>query len=166
MRRLPSTPARSHGRLAAALLCAGLVVGCGAEEAPAHPWLDLAGAPTHEILEVSGTTGGQLVIYVPPESTQEAVVDLGRRIADQAPPNATLNARIFDDRETARNWRTAPADWTIQHLLLVVTRLPGEPVELRWMQPDPALPRVMSADSTSPPAPPVEAPPPSQGGGN
>jgi hypothetical protein len=86
-------------------------------------------------LEVAGSTGGQLIIFVPPEAPDEAVLDLAARIADQAPPNSTVNARIFDDRDTARNWRTAPADWTVQHLLAVVTHLPGDSAaEVRWMQ--------------------------------
>jgi hypothetical protein len=153
----------THSRSAAtcAFFAASLLSSCAGEPERGHPWLDLAGAPPHEIVEVSGTTGGQLVIVVPAGSAYEDVMELGRRIAEQAPPAATVNARIFDDLDTARNWRTAPGDWTVQHLLVVVTRVPGEEsADVRWMRPGEAP----AADA--PAAPPSEgssAPPPAAG---
>jgi len=113
-----------------------VMAGCAAESAE-HPWLDLGSAPPHEILEISGTSSGQLVILVPESATREEVMALGAMIASQAPTGATVNARIFNDRTTALNWRTAPGDWTAQHLLAVVTAVPetGAP-EVRWITAD------------------------------
>jgi len=134
--RLRSSPA------AILLLAAVLPVmaGCSAESIE-HPWLDLGSAPPHEILEVSGTSSGQLVILVPESVTREEVMALGAMIANQAPAGATVNARIFNDRATALNWRTAPGAWTAQHLLAVVTAVPetGAP-EVRWVTADENLP--------------------------
>jgi hypothetical protein len=104
-------------------------------------------------VEVSGNSGGQLVIVVPSGSSQEEVMDLGQRIADQAPANTTVNARIFNDRDTAINWRTAPADWTAQHLLAVVSGTPESgTVEVRWIRPD-----------DTPPPDSLAIPPPEEG---
>jgi len=135
------TPAKQRPRfsLAAILLVASagpVVAGCTAESVE-HPWLDLGSAPPHEILEVSGTSSGQLVILVPESATREEIMTLGTMIARQAPAGATLNARIFNDRMTALNWRTAPGAWTAQHLLAVVTAVPetGAP-EVRWITAD------------------------------
>jgi len=135
-----SSPAgRPRFSLAAIFLVAAVgpvVAGCAADSVE-HPWLDLGSAPPHEILEVSGANSGQLVILVPESATREEVMALGAMIASQAPTGATVNARIFNDRTTALNWRTAPGAWTAQHLLVVVTAVPetGAP-EVRWITAD------------------------------
>jgi len=150
------------------LLAWTVLTSCAAEPVAGPTWLDLEDAPPHEIVEVSGASGGQLVIVVPSGSSQADVLELGRRIADQAPPNATLNARIFDDLDTARNWRTAPADWTVQHLLVVVTGTPeSDEVDVRWMRPEEessmGAPDATPVDSLPEPSASDSAPPP--GGG-
>jgi hypothetical protein len=117
-----------------------LIIGCGSGGA-GHPWFDPSAAPPHEILEVGGVSSGQMVILVPAGMPPEEVMNLGRVIAAQAPADATVNARIFDDRQTAREWRTAPAAWTLQHLLVLVTATPGGGApEVRWTGPEEMIP--------------------------
>ncbi len=140
-----SAPARWGGRLARAIagcfLLAIGVAGCGERSGPGHPWLDLEGSPAHELLEVGGVTSGQLIVLVPENAAWAEVMELAHRIAAQVPPGTTVNARIFNDRETARNWRTAPAEWTVQHLLAVVTSVPGGGApEVRWVGPEERVP--------------------------
>lgn len=116
------------------------LVAC-ASEPETHPWLSLEGAPSHEIVEVSGASQGQIVLVVPAGAPFDEVMELAERVAGQAPSGATVNARIFDDLETARAWRTAPAEWTLQHLLAVVTGSPESgPADVRWVGPAARVP--------------------------
>lgn len=97
-----------------------------------------------------------MVILVPESATREEVMALGVMIANQAPAGATVNARIFNDRVTALNWRTAPGSWTAQHLLAVVTAVPETgPPEVRWITADEDLPSGLVGGPE-----PQEAPPP------
>lgn len=130
----------SCGNLGIILLLGFGFSGCE-EAAMEHPWLDLSGTPEAQVIEVSGASQGQLVIVLPAGTSFEEVMALGERIAGQVPMDATVNARIFDDLETARAWRTAPAEWTLQHLLAVVAGGPETGrAEVRWVGPEARMP--------------------------
>ena len=102
-----------------------------------HPWLDLGDPSPHEIVEFSGANAGQIVVAMDPAVTREEALALGRLIQSQAPPGATVNARLYDHEPTARGWRQAPAEMRIAHLLVVVSINPATDLnEVRWVRPD------------------------------
>lgn len=128
-----------RGVLLRALLLGALplvLAGC-AEPAPEHPWIDLGPSSPHRIIEFSGGDAGQVVIAMEPTVSREQALELGRLIQSQAPPDATVNVRLYNDELTARGWRTAPADMRVAHLLVVVSTnsRTGAP-EVRWVRPD------------------------------
>lgn len=119
------------------VLIAGLA-GC-APKLEEHPWLELPEASAHEIVESAGVGGGQVVIAMDPAVTPEEALRLGEKILAQAPSGGTVNVRLYNDPATARNWKTVPADWTRQHLWVVVRANPESGLrEVRWVGPDEA----------------------------
>lgn len=124
--------ARRAGLLATLLLSA-----CGAEPVPSHPWIDLGADSPYRILESMGSSGGQAVILMPESVSREEALALGRTIQSQAPPGIAVNVRLYNDEATARNWRTVEAQWTLQHLLVVVQVVPDTGLsEVRWVGPE------------------------------
>ena len=118
------------------VLWAFVLGACTAGDA-GHPWLDLGDPSPHEIVEFSGANAGQIVIAMDPAVTREEALALGRLIQSQAPPGATVNARLYDHEPTARGWRQAPAEMRIAHLLVVVSINPATDLnEVRWVRPD------------------------------
>ncbi len=119
-----------------AVLLATAVVGCSSSE-PEHPWIDLGENAPHQIVEFSGADAGQIVIAMDPAVTQEEAMGLGRLIQSQAPPGATVNARLYNNEATARGWRTAPAEMRVRHLLVLVSVSSATGLnEVRWVQPE------------------------------
>ena len=113
-----------------------IVGGCSSADA-GHPWLDLGDPSVHQIVEFSGVNAGQIVIAMDPSVTREDALALGRSIQSQAPPGATVNARLYDHEPTAREWRQTPAEMRIAHLLVVVSINPSTGLnEVRWVRPD------------------------------
>lgn len=113
-----------------------LLTGCGGSE-PGHPWLDLGEGSPHRIVDFAGVDAGQIVIAMDPTVSPDEAMELGRRVQAQAPPGATVNARLYDDETTARNWSTAPAQMRIEHLQVVVSINPDTGLdEVRWVRPD------------------------------
>jgi len=112
-----------------------LLAGCGGA-APQHPWLAPEGAPLpFQILESLGSSGGQLVLLVDYTASPEEVLELGEWVLTRAPAGSTVNARIFNDENTALQWRTAPAIWTLEHLLAVATQNPSTGTrQVRWVK--------------------------------
>lgn len=122
-------------RRTAVLLVAGLM-GCSSSESE-HPWLDLGEDSRHQIVESSGTDAGQIVIAMDPAVTREEAMELGRLIQSQAPPGATVNARLYNEETTARGWRTASAEMRVEHLLVLVSISPRTELdEVRWVPPE------------------------------
>ena len=118
-------------------LLALLALGACAGGDSGHPWLDLGDPSPHEIVEFSGANAGQIVIAMDPAVTQAEALALGRLIQSQAPPGATVNARLYDHEPTARGWRQAPAEMRIAHLLVVVSINPATDLnEVRWVRPE------------------------------
>lgn len=114
-----------------------LVLGACTAGDTGHPWLDLGDPSPHEIVEFSGANAGQIVIAMDPAVTREEALALGRLIQSQAPPGATVNARLYDHEPTARGWRQAPAEMRIAHLLVVVSINPATALnEVRWVRPE------------------------------
>lgn len=141
----------------------GLVVaaasGCSDGES-AHPWIDLGPDSAHRIIEYSGLDAGQVVIALDPGVTREEALALGERIEAQAPEGATVNVRLYNDEQTARNWRSAAANQRIEHLLVLVSSnsATGD-VEVRWVRPDSLdAPRVISPGMLPGGTPPVDTP--------
>ena len=123
-------------RMSSHLLWAFVLGACTAGDA-GHPWLDLGDPSPHEIVEFSGANAGQIVVAMDPAVTREEALALGRLIQTQAPPGATVNARLYDHEPTARGWRQAPAEMRIAHLLVVVSINPATDLnEVRWVRPD------------------------------
>ena len=123
-------------RLFSHMLWALVLAACTAGDA-GHPWLDLGDPSPHEIVEFSGANAGQIVIAMDPAVTRAEALALGRLIQSQAPPGATVNARLYDHEPTARGWRQAPAEMRIAHLLVVVSISPATDLnEVRWVRPD------------------------------
>jgi hypothetical protein len=148
---VPRSPERSQRPVfPAVLLALSLLPGCGEAEEE-HPWIRLGPDSPFSIVESSGTSGGQVVILMPPEVSREEALGLGQLVRSQVPEGATVNVRLYNDETTARGWRTAPAEWTLQHLLVVVQVVPDTGLdEVRWVgpEPDPA-----SEPAAEPPAP-------------
>lgn len=115
---------------AVALLALGA---CGGGE-PQHPWLSVPENADFQIIESSGVGEGQIVIAMEPPVAQARAVALGEEILAQAPADATVNARIYNDEATARNWSTVDAVWTNEHLLVVATRTRTGGDEVRWVR--------------------------------
>ncbi len=108
----------------------------GADAASEHPWLQLPAAAGHTIVESTGVSGGQVVIALDSATTPETAIQLGHEILRQAPPQVTLNVRLYNDEATARNWRTVPADWTQEHLWVLVRSSAEGGAEVRWVGPE------------------------------
>lgn len=124
---------RAASRRTLSLLLATLAACSGSERG--HPWLRLDD-PNARIIEVSDLNPGHVVIVMDLPASQEEALSLGRRIQAQAPEGATVNVRIYNDEQTARKWRTAPAPLTLQHLLVVVRIVPETGLnEVRWVGP-------------------------------
>jgi hypothetical protein len=127
---------RRSARCRTWIVCSAfLATGCGGGSD--HPWIRLDPESPHRIVEFSGADAGQVVIAADPSITREEALELGRLIQSQAPPGATVNVRIYDDEQTAREWRTAPASMNVPHLLVIVSSstATGSP-EVRWVRPD------------------------------
>lgn len=117
------------------ILLAGLP-GCAPDSAE-HPWLALPEGSAHEIVESAGIGGGQVVIAMDPAVTPAEALRLGEEVLAQAPGGRTVNVRLYNDPATARNWNTVPADWTRQHLWVVVRVNPESGLrEVRWVGPE------------------------------
>ena len=118
-----------------AVLLLAVLMGCSSPESE-HPWVDLGENSRHQIVEFSGTDAGQIVIAMDPAVTREEAMELGRLIQSQAPPGATVNARLYNEETTARGWRTAPAEMRVEHLLVLVSISPRTELdEVRWVPP-------------------------------
>ncbi len=138
VRPTPSPRRPAPGRFLG-LLATLILVGPGAcaEPEAEHPWIGLGPDSPHRIVEASGLEGNQAVIVMPPDVSREEALALGRMIQSQAPAGATINVRLFNDEATALSWRTAPAEWTLQHLLVVVQIVPETGLnEVRWVGPE------------------------------
>ncbi|MQA90581.1 MAG: hypothetical protein GEU90_10145 [Gemmatimonas sp.] len=109
-------------------------VGCGEAER-AHPWLAIPETHPHQVIESVGPGQGQLVIALPPGATPPEALEVGRIVLQQAPADAIVNARIYNDEATARNWRTVDAEWTLEHLWVLARRTGEGEDELRWVGP-------------------------------
>jgi hypothetical protein len=107
---------------------------CGGGE-PEHPWLAIPENVPYQLIEAEGPGEGQLVIAVPGDATPQEAIDLGRLILQQAPTDAVVNARIYNDEATARNWRTVEAQWTLEHLWVLARRTGDGEDEVRWVGP-------------------------------
>ncbi|MFW6010297.1 MAG: hypothetical protein ACOC9H_00110 [Gemmatimonadota bacterium] len=117
----------------------GLVAGCSPGEV-AHPWFTLDD-PTARIVEVSEMNPGQVVVVMEPPVNRDDALAVGRSLREQAPEGAQVNARIYDDEWTARNWRTAPEQQTLEHLLVVVQIVPSTGRDrVEWVGPEPGSP--------------------------
>jgi hypothetical protein len=138
------------------LTAAALTAACGG--GIEHPWIRLDPDSPHRIIEYSGADAGQVVIAVDPTISREDALELGRLIQSQAPPDATVNVRIYNDETTARTWRTVAGNLSVEHLLVIVSSssATGRP-EVRWVRPDSldapsrALQTPVPPDSSSPP---------------
>jgi hypothetical protein len=117
------------------LTAASLAAACGG--GVDHPWIRLEAGSPHQIIEFSGADAGQVVIAADPGISRSEALELGRLIQSQAPPNATVNVRIYNDEATARAWRTVAGNLSVEHLLVVVSSssATGRP-EVRWIRPD------------------------------
>ncbi len=134
-----------------------LASGCSGTSSE-HPWLVLDEEEPNRIIESSGYDSGQLVLLMPENVSPDEALELGRRIQAAAPEGATVNARLFNDELSARNWRTAPEQWVRQHLLVVVQRVPDIDLdEVRWVGPG-VEELVIPADLSSPPPLPQDPP--------
>jgi|SRR5690606_7583900 len=109
------------------------LVACGGDAG--HPWLAIPDTYPHQLIESEGAGGGQLVIAVPPETSPQTALELGRVILSQAPEGVVVNARIYNDEATARNWRTVAAEWTLEHLWVLARRTGDGDEEVRWVGP-------------------------------
>ena len=112
-----------------------LATACGDEVD--HPWIRLDPGSPHRIIEFSGADAGQVVVAADPAISREEALELGRLIQSQAPPDATVNVRIYNDETTARTWRTVAGNLSVEHLLVIVSSssATGRP-EVRWVRPD------------------------------
>ncbi|MEX2572568.1 MAG: hypothetical protein WD737_14805 [Gemmatimonadota bacterium] len=109
---------------------------CGGVEPP-HPWIELPEGSGHQIIETGGLDDGQVVIAVDSTVTPDEALRLGEEILAQAPADATVNVRLYNDEATARNWSTVASEWTQQHLWVVVRASPGSGLrEVRWVGPE------------------------------
>lgn len=138
-----------------ALLFLAALAACAGDAS--HPWIVLPEGSAHRIVESTGIGDGQVVIAMDPAVTRDEAMQLGNLIQSQAPEGVTVNARLYNDEETARNWRTVDAQWTLQHLWVTVTVIPQTGRnEVRWVGPaasDSAAVAVpITPDSTTPPA--------------
>jgi hypothetical protein len=112
------------------------LVGCADDPGP-HPWLTLPEGSRHRIVESMGPGEGQIVVAMDPEVKPEEALELGRSIQAQAPAEVTVNARLYNDEGTARNWRRVAADWTREHLWVTVVIVPESGRnEVRWVGPE------------------------------
>lgn len=133
------------------------VAACGGGD-EAHPWLALPEGSPHRILEATGADEGQIVIAMDPAVTPDEALALGEWVRAQAPPGVTVNARLYNDEATARNWRTVASDWTREHLWVTVVVIPQSGRDdVRWAGPEELSPEGVDAGSL-PPASEMPAP--------
>jgi hypothetical protein len=111
-----------------------LVAACSDGE-PEHPWLVIPEGDPYQLVEAEGPGEGQIVLALPAEATPEQALEVGRTVLEQAPAGVVVNARIYNDEATARNWRTVEAQWTLEHLWVLARRTADGEEELRWVGP-------------------------------
>lgn len=111
-------------------------IGCSSPAAE-HSWLTFPDGSGHEIVESGGVGDGQVVIAMDPSITPDEALRLGEEILAQAPIGRTINVRLYNDPATARRWDRVPAEWTREHLWVLVRANPGSGLrEVRWVGPE------------------------------
>ena len=144
-----SKPTQPAMRTLTGLVLLLATAACGSDVASGHPWLAIPAEYPHQVIESEGAGQGQLVIAVDPGVTPEQALEVGEIVLQQAPADIIVNARIYNDEATARNWRTVDAQWTLEHLWVLARRTADED-ELRWVGPaEIAPPGAVLADSVA-----------------